>query len=89
MTFQRSTAEKYERALAKVRGQRPLYQLPDGSFKFGGNKFVPQRIVSLLPITPFMANNRGWMIWLYDEESDVPKHMRSIEEDEPEDHRDD
>lgn len=45
-----------------------MYRLPTGQYKFGGNKFVPERIAQSLPLKSIGLNNRGWDVLILDED---------------------
>lgn len=52
-------SDKVARAIWRLENGQTLYQLPSGQFKFGGNKFVPNRVAQRLPIEETFAGNDG------------------------------
>lgn len=62
------TASKFDRALNRLLAGQRIFQMPNGQWKFGGNKFVPSSVAQKLPLEPEYTNNRGWTaFWLTEE----------------------
>lgn len=57
---------KFLRAMRRLEAGALLFELPDGGYKFGGNKFVPAPLVARLPLIFAYTNNRGWRAWRLD-----------------------
>ena len=50
---------KIERAHSRLLRGQMIYRWPAGQWSFGGNKFVPDRIASRLPLEFAYTDNRG------------------------------
>ena len=50
---------KLERARRRLERGSLIYRWPSGQWSFGGNKFVPDRIVAKLPLELVYTDNRG------------------------------
>ncbi|WP_337186561.1 hypothetical protein [Phenylobacterium sp.] len=57
---QGAAADKVARARKRLIGGQVLWRLPNGQWKFGGNKFVPDTVAQRLPIEEAWVSNRGW-----------------------------
>lgn len=60
--------DKIDRAMWRLLHGQPLYLLPSGQWKFGGNKFIPNSVIARLPIEPTHTTNRGWIAYKLREE---------------------
>lgn len=61
-TMGEKNRQKFLRAKDRMAKGQALFQLPNGQYKFGGNKFVPDSVAVLLiaGLEP-VENNRGWL----------------------------
>lgn len=62
---------KLDRAMARLHRGHSLNRLPDGQYKFGGNKFIPSDVASacLRICGQGVPNNRGWIVFKLDPEA--------------------
>ena len=59
---------KAQRALSRLLSGQALFRLANGQWKFGGNKFVPAKVVQGLPIEEVYTNNRGMTVFRFNPE---------------------
>lgn len=51
--------QKRERAISRLLRGQLIYRLPSGQWKFGGNKFLPDRVAAALPVERAFDCNNG------------------------------